>query len=323
MKNLLLLIVFSLCAMGLNAQSTLEELQSQKAELEEKRAAAQAEADGYSGEIASIQDELDKLAGWIKGFGGNIGFNFNNSDNWVANPNPNSSSSSLNVTLTAFANKKGDDFFWNNKAIASKSWQDVNIVEDEDGPGLFDQSTSDILNLSSLYGRNLSNSLALSGLAELNTSIENILEPGTLDFGVGATYTGIENLVLVVHPLNYNITFPSEAAKALGDDISTTGALGAKIRADYANEFSVNGRKLLWSSTFTGFFPYSDTAQIVPDSEGNDFEAGLTNYTWINTLSFDVWKGIGVGISMGLRNADLEDADKNQKFFSLGLTYVL
>lgn len=325
MKNLLLLIVFSICAMGLNAQ-TLEELQTQKADLEAKMASAQAEANGYAGEIASIQDELDKLAGWIKGFGGNIGFDFNNSDNWLSSPNPNASSSSLNISLTAFANKKTDASFWNNKAIITKSWQDVDLSEGDamnEDDNLFDNGTVDILNINSLYGYKITDALALSGMGEINTSIQNFLEPGTMDIGLGITFTGIQNLVLVVHPLNYHVAFPSQAAKDLGTGVETQGAFGAKLRADYANEFMVSGKKLLWSSTLTGFFPYSDTATILPDSEGNDFEAGLNEYTWINTLSFEVWKGIGVGLSMGIRNADFEDVDTDQKFFSLGLTYVL
>lgn len=323
MKNLLLLLVFGLFfTTAMNAQDmTLAELQTKKADLETKLAAAQADVDTYAGDIAGLQDQINKLSGWITGFGGNIGFNLNDSNNWIANPNPNATSSGLNIGLTAFANQDKDKSLWYNKALLTKAWQDIDLsaadgtVEEDN---LFDNGTVDILNLSSLYGYKITKSLALSALGEANTSLGNFFKPGTIDIGAGLTYTGIENLVLVVHPLNYHIAFPAD-----GTGFDSQGALGAKFRADYGREFSINGRKLMWSSTLTGFFPYSDVLTDTVDSDGNAFQAGLSEYTWLNTLSFEVWKGIGVGISAGLRDADFEDVDLNQKFYSLGLTYVL
>jgi len=319
MKNLLLLIVFGLFfTTGMNAQDmSLAELQAKKADLETKLAAAQADVDTYTGDIDALQMEINKLSGWITGFGGNIGFNLNDSNNWIANPNPTATSSGLNIGLTAYANQDKDKSLWYNKALLTKAWQDIDIIPGEDDK-LFDQGTVDILNLSSLYGYKITKSLALSALGEANTSLGNFFKPGTIDIGAGLTYTGIENLVLVVHPLNYHIAFPAD-----GTGFDSAGALGAKFRADYGREFNVNGRKLVWSSTLTGFFPYSDVLTATVDSEGNPFDAGISEYTWLNTLSFEVWKGIGVGISAGLRDADFEDVDKNQKFYSLGLTYLL
>jgi hypothetical protein len=75
-----------------------------------------------------------------------------------------------------------------------------------------------------------------------------------------------------------------------------------------------------WSSTLTGFFPYGGDTEIV---EGDPNSAvSLAEYTWINTLSFQVWKGIGVGVSLGLRKSDFE-FDGTQNFYSLGLSYAL
>ena len=308
MKRLLLLTIIGICISGLVQAQTLEELQSQKADLEAKLAVAQGEADGFAGEIAGLEDQIKKLSGWITGLGGTVGFGFNKSNGWIANPNPDASSSSLNIGLTAFANQDKDKSLWYNKALITKSWVDVNTSAIPDSVGLFKQSTVDIVNLSSLYGYKITKSLALSGLGELNTSIENFLSPGTLDIGAGVTYTGVPNLVVVVHPLNYHIGFGA-------DGIDTQGALGAKIRADYGRDLMISGKKITWSSTLTSFIPYSDSKNDSGDV------VDLFEYTWLNSLAFEVWKGIGVGISFGLRDADFEDLDESQNFYSLGLSY--
>ena len=41
----------------------------------------------------------------------------------------------------------------------------------------------------------------------------------------------------------------------------------------------------------------------------HDPDPSLFEYTWINSLAFEVWKGIGVGISFGLRNAEFENLE--------------
>lgn len=55
---------------------------------------------------------------------------------------------------------------------------------------------------------------------------------------------------------------------------------------------------------------------------GGTREAGLFEATWLNTFSFQVWKGIGVGLTFGLRDANFEFEDL-QTFYTLGLTYTL
>lgn len=311
--GLFIFCFFILSTMSLSAQGTLETLIAQKAEKVAMMGEAQAKVDALKSEIDALQVDIDKLSGWITGYSGIVGFDLNKSNNWASNPNPNSSSSALNIGLTGFANKITTKTFWNNKLLLTKSWQDVNTVEGAEGLGLFDQSTVDILNLSSLYGYKLNNWIAASALGELNTSLWNFLSPGTLDFGVGATLTPMDNLVIVIHPFNYHVAFSGI------DNLDSQGSLGAKLRADYGKEFMINGRKLVWSSTFTTFIPYKNKKTLVP---GTDYEAGLSEYTWLNTLGFEVWKGIGVGISAGLRNAEFESA-KTQSFYSLGLSYNL
>lgn len=320
MKKLYILFIgLVFFAFNTNAQ-TLEELKSKKAELAAQAAAKQAEADAINGEIGALNKEIEILSGWTTGFSGNIGFDFNKSNNWVANPNKNASSSSLGISLSAFANKMTKKTMWRNKGIVTKAWQDVNLEEESNDDGLFDSETVDILNLSSLYGYRVHSKFAISALAELNTSVVNFLSPGALDFGVGGTWTPSNNLVVVLHPLNYHIGFSGQ------DGIDASGALGLKLRADYTNAFVVAGKKLNWSSTLTGFLPYSDTeTTILVDStmpDGETYVAGLMEYTWVNTVSFEFWKGIGVGIGFGLRNADFESLD-TQSYYSLGLSYNL
>lgn len=302
MKRIFTFCLIAVCAFGTSWGQTLDEdLKAKAAEL----ADAQAVVDGLAAEVAGLEAQIEKNAGWIKGYSGQIGFDFNNSNGWIANPNPDATSSGLSISLAGWANNINENNFWRNKGLLTKAWTDIDISNSdltEEDDGLFDNGTVDILNLSSLYGLRLSDYWAVSGLAELNTSIENFLEPGTFDIGVGVTWTpDIDDLVVVIHPLNYHIAFPADGA-----DFSTTGAIGAKLRADYNRNFG----KVAYNSTLTSFIPY-----------GNN-DPTLFEYTWINGLSFDIWNGIGVGFNFGIRNAEFESPDV-QSFWSIGLAYTL
>ena len=301
-----LIVTIALCS---NAQS-LDELKNRKAELEAQRAVQQAEADAFNGEIAELASQIEILSGWKKGFSGAIGFDFSKSNGWIANPNPDASSSALNLNFTGFANRKGEDFFWNNKGIVAKSWQDVDLSDADSGvndDGLFDNSTLDIINLSSLYGKNISDKFAISALGELNTSLENFFNPGTFDVGAGITWTPSSDLVVVIHPINYHIAFSGV------DGVSSRGSLGTKLRADYTKSVVVAGKPLNWSSTFTSFIPYGGA------EEG---QSTLFEYTWLNTFSYELYKGLGLGINFGIRNAEFE-SESTQSFYGLGLSYNL
>lgn len=326
----LLTITFILFTVNfLSAQDmTMEELKAKKAELSATQSAKQAEADAFQGEIDALTEKITILSGWRTGFSGVIGLTLGGSNKWIANANPTSSSAALSIGVTGFANKNTSKYLWNNKLIANKAWQDIDILEEEDDK-LFDLGTVDILNISSLYGYKISSKLAVSALGELNTSLGNFLKPGTFDIGVGVTWTPITNLVVVIHPLNYNITWPADG------EAESTGSLGTKIRADYQDNFAVRGNKIAWSTTLSAFLPYNSdkTTLTSVDKYGATIfepgtttaltrEAGLANYTWLNTLSFQVWKGIGVGFTFGVRKSDFEFEDL-QTFYTLGLSYAL
>jgi hypothetical protein len=192
------------------------------------------------------------------------------------------------------------------------------------------------LNLSSLYGYKLTSDIALSGNLTYNTAIignafeldelgqplvdadgNSILSdnsvinnPGDLDIGIGATWTpsSIPNFYLMVHPLNYHWKF--------GDNPAFASAAGAKLKAGYAKEI-IKG--VSWISTLEGFLPYQDAGQF----EGTMIDRPSADwYEWTNTFAFSVWKGIGVGLTYGIRRADSEILS-TQTRYSLGLSYVL
>jgi hypothetical protein len=295
----------------------MEELIDMQADKKSAIEDLQSKIDGLEAEVGSLQSEIDKLSGWRKGVTGLVGFDWNNSNGWQSNPNPDARSSSLNIGLTGYLLNDKEKTFWHNKGILQKAWQDVDKSDADrsvDGDGLFDNGTVDILNLSSLAGYKISDKLAISGLGELNTSLGNFLDPGALDIGFGITWLPIENLTVVIHPLNYHFAFSGV------DGLSSTGAFGAKFRIDYFQDFIISGLDINWTTTLTGFVPYSDKTSIVALPDGTDFESGLTEFSWINTLSFDIWRGIGVGIGWGIRKADFESAD-TQSYTTVGLSY--
>ena len=318
MKNVLFVLLCSSLFCQINAQS-LEELLDMKAEKAGLIDDLQAQIDAAKGEVNALQKEIDVLSGWRKGVSGILGFDFNRSNTWIANPNPDTRSSKLGIDLTGYVLNDNEKTFWHNKAHVLLGWNDVDFSqEDFDLPndGLFNNGTIDLLNISSLAGYKFRENLAASAQLELNTSIGNFLEPGTLDIGIGITWLPFKNLTVTVHPFNYNIAFPAN-----GTPLSTTGTLGAKVRADYFLDFVVLGKDVNWTTSFAAFFPYSSLDPI--DLGGGEFfEANVNYYTWLNNLTFEVYKGIGVGFGFGVREADFE-ADDLQSYFNVGVSYTV
>ena len=177
--------------------------------------------------------------------------------------------------------------------------------------------TTDVFNISSLYGRNLSEKLAVSTLMEYRTTLlDNFNDPGYLDVGVGFTWLPIEDLIVVVHPLNYNFVFA---------DSNTVfeSSLGAKIVADYTRQIGAVNFK----SNLSAFQSYKS--------------GDLSNWTWSNSFGYTLWKMIGVGFDFGLRSnkqealnyalstfdgtgetPDFKNVDNDlQTFWTIGLSY--
>ncbi|WP_179009318.1 DUF3078 domain-containing protein [Winogradskyella forsetii] len=270
MNKKLLLSACFMFAITLGFAQTKEELQAQKAE-------KQAEADKFQAEADALQKQIDALPGWRVGAFGTIGGSLSEFNNWYAQGAPNNSSGNIGITFNAFANKIEDKYFWRNSLNTNLSWvkldnKDVDTDSDDFEP------TTDVFNLSSLYGRNISKTWAISGLMEYRTTLlDNFNDPGYLDLGVGATWTPIENLIVVIHPLNYNFVFAD-------NDAVFESSLGAKIVADYTRQIGA----IAFKSNFSTFQSY----------ESSD----LSNWTWTNSFSYTLWKMIGVGFDFALRS---------------------
>jgi len=270
MKRTLLLFALLIGMVSMNAQ-TKEELQTQKSEKQAIADAAQAEAN-------ALQTQIDALPGWKKGAFGTMGGSLSNFSNWYAQDKPNNASGNIGFTVNAFANLIEDKFFWRNSLTTNLSW----VKLDDKDNGIDDDNsfepTTDVFNISSLYGRNIAKNIAVSALAEYRTTLlTNFNDPGYLDVGVGFTWTPIENLIVVVHPLNYNFVFADSNSVF-------ESSLGAKIVADYTRQIGAVNFK----TNLSAFQSY----------KSSDF----SNWTWSNSFSYTLWKMIGVGFDFGLRS---------------------
>ena len=228
------------------------------------------------GRLDAIQAKINALPGWRKGLFGTLGANLSGSNDWFSQGTPNNSSGNIGVTLNGFANLKEEKYFWNNSANVNLNWVKIDNKDDDTDDDGFN-GTTDIFNVTSLFGYNLSSKFAVSALAEYRTSIiDNFNDPGYLDFGVGATWLPVKDMVVVIHPLNYNFVFAE-------DDTVFESSLGAKIVVDYTKQLG----KINFKTNFSTFQSYSSS--------------DLSNWTWINSFGYTLWKGIGLGFEFGLR----------------------
>ncbi|MBC2838352.1 DUF3078 domain-containing protein [Robiginitalea sp. SC105] len=306
MKKKLLAVVCILTASATFAQSE-SELKTSLAEKKDSIAAIQKRAD-------AIKSQIDALPGWKIGAFGTIGGSISNFSNWYAQGIPNNSSGNIGFTVNAFANLQEDKFFWRNSGNVNLSWVKLDDKDDPDDNDGF-RNAVDVFNLTSLYGWKLSENFAVSALGEYRTTLlDNFNNPGYLDLGVGGTWTPITNLVVVVHPLNYNIVFSDE------DDIFDS-SLGTKVVADYTREIGA----IAFKSNLSAFMSYKSD--------------DLNNWTWVNSFSYTLWKMIGVGFDFGLRSnkqealnyavntlgdtaATFDTVDNDlQTYWTLGLSY--
>ncbi|TBV28440.1 hypothetical protein DMZ43_05205 [Meridianimaribacter sp. CL38] len=269
MKKLLFTIALITVAFTTNAQ-TMEELKAEQAAKKDSIAAIQ-------GRVNALQAQIDALPGWRVGAFGTIGGSISNFNNWYAQGTPNNSSGSIGVSFNGYANLIQEKYFWRNALTANLNWiklddKDTDLDDDDFNP------TTDVFNLSSLYGRNITNKLAASALLEYRTTLlNNFNDPGYLDVGVGFTWTPVDNLIVVVHPLNYNFVFAD-------NDAIFDSSLGAKIVADYTRQIGA----VSFKSNLSMFQSYKSS--------------DLSNWTWTNFFGYTLWKMIGVGFDFGLRS---------------------
>jgi hypothetical protein len=291
---------------------TLEELKAQQAPKNDSIAALQAKVDPIQARADAIQDKIDALPGWKKGAFGTIGVNLSGFDNWYSKGKPNSSAGNIGFTVNAFANLLQEKFFWRNSMNVNLSWVKFDDKDDPSDNKEFQEAT-DVFSITSLYGRKLSDKFAISTLGEYRTTIlSNFNDPGYLDLGLGATWTPIADLVVVIHPLNYNFVFSK-------DESSFESSLGAKIVADYTKKIGA----INFKSNLSAFQSY----------KSSDY----SNWTWSNSFGYTLWKGMGIGFDLGLRknkqealnyalindtNATFDTVDNElQTYWMFGLNY--
>ena len=305
-KLLLSLLTLCVLASSLHAQ-TLEELKTQKTEKETQLKDLEAQVAAVKGDIAGIETQMLPFPRWETGAFGIIGANLNGFGDWLARDQPNTSSVGITFSTNAFANYLAPKYFWRNGGNLNVGYGELK-EKDRDGNivGETDLKSPDVINLSSLFGYKLSEKIAISTLAEYrSTFLENFNNPGYLDLGVGATWTPAPNLIVVIHPLNYNFVFADEGS-------SFDSSLGAKIVADYTREVAPG---VNWKSNLSYFLSYKD--------------GDLSNWTWVNGVAFQAFKKVGVGFELGLRNNKQEAIAKEisdnplQTYYVLGLTYSL
>ncbi|HEX9601693.1 MAG TPA: DUF3078 domain-containing protein [Mariniflexile sp.] len=306
MKKPFLLFALFIGIASVNAQ-TKEELQVQKAE-------KQAAANALQAEAKALQAQIDALPGWRVGAFGTIGGSLSNFSKWYAQGAPNNSSGNIGFTFNGHANLIQEKFFWRNALTTNLNWvkldnKDIDTDDDSFKP------TTDVFNVSSLYGRNITKTLAASGLMEYRTTLlNNFNDPGYLDLGIGATWTPINNLIVVIHPLNYNFVFSE------GETVFES-SLGAKIVADYTRQI--------------GAINFKTNLSMFQSYKSNNY----SNWTWNNSFSYTLWKMIGVGFDFGLRNnkqealnyalaqtpataTGFDDVDNDlQTYYTIGLSY--
>lgn len=152
------------------------------------------------------------FSNWVGGGQNNVG--------WIAGTN-------YNLTY-----EKGKDL-WENIIILGYGQTDTK--------GLGTRKTQDIINLSTNYGRKLSDSWYASAGANLltqfaggysydsnnvATKISNFMAPGYLNVGAGFTYRPNENLTVTLRPANARWTF------VLDKDLQYAGSYGLKKDGD-------------------------------------------------------------------------------------------
>lgn len=284
---------------------TLEELKAEKAEKD-------AQIAKLEGESKALKTKIETFPGWKFGAFGTIGGNFSGFNNWYTKAVPNSSSGSVGITVNGYANLEQEKYFWRNSLNVNLAWIKIdNKNDDTDNPNF--RGTTDVFNITSLYGYRFSKTWAVSALGEYRSAlIKNFNNPGYLDLGMGITWRPVSELVVVIHPLNYNFVFSEGNA-------SYDSSAGAKIMAEYNKTIGM----LKFKSKASTFQSYKTS--------------NLSNWTWINSLGLNIWKGIGVGLESGLRSnkqetfnsflnkgkyASLtETENKLQSYWLVGLSY--
>jgi len=277
-------ILFALVACYFASAQTEEAQAQTEAEMVAEMNAKKDSIAALQKKVNAIQAKIDALPGWKIGAFGTIGASLSNFTNWYTQSIPNNTSGNIGFTFNTYANLKQENYFWRNSTSVNLGWVRLDDRDIDTDSEDF-EVTTDVFQLTSLFGWNLTKSLAISTLAEYRTTLLNDFNnPGYLDIGIGGTWTPVQDLVVVIHPLNYNIVFSEE------ENIYES-SLGVKIVADYTRSIGQIGFK----SNLSTFLSYQTS--------------DLNNVTWTNGFSYTLWKSFGIGFDFALRSNKQEALD--------------
>ena len=262
---------------------------------------AQAEVNKIKAELKYLEDSLKVYPIWSKGVFGTIGFNFSRFEDWLSKTESNTSASTIGYTFNGFFNLEEKKYFWNNTLKLNQSWQRFEnkaIPSENDGF----QVSADAFTYNSLWGYKVSKKFATSALLEYKTGLlqKRLNNPGTLDFGFGMTWKPVKDMVVAIHPVNYNSVFAKDNSRS---------SFGLKTIAEYSRKFFGG---ISWTTSFSGFKSYK-----------ND---DLNNWSWTNGLGKTI-KGLGIGFDVSFKQSKQEaivrDLENNpfQWYYILGLSY--
>lgn len=315
MKNLFFFGICLLFAGQVQAQDlssmSLEDLKTMQAEKTEVKK-------NIDKNLADLDKAIREFPGWTTGLAGLIGLDFTGAKNWFANDVETNSGRGFGFSLNGYANGNMEKYFVRNNLIANISSSKATIDDILDNGTIKSEEISakaSYFEISNLTGFYIVKNVAVSAKASYITTIFEFNDPGQLAFSAGFTWTPSKAFVAYVHPLGYQWTFPS------GDFASATGA---EIGASYTGVLFPG---VEWTSNLNAFMAYSGG-----DVKGVERSAGdLSNWTWMNTFAVaDVWKGVGLGIGLGLRNnkqlgfaKGQADGGGLQTMYNLGLSYAL
>ncbi len=295
-RTFFILFLFSF---GVSHGQGLDELRKKKQDLETALAPLQAQTEGIQAELNKVNATITSFPGWYSGAFGTVGANVTGRNQWFsAGDLKDSRAATIQGSVNVFVNKLAEKYFWRNSASINVGWQKLKVTKEADAPF---EPVADILAGSSLFGYKMSEKMAISGMGEYRTSvIRNFNNPGYLDAGIGMTLTPVKDLVIVVHPFNYNLIFAS-------DTLNFTSSLGCKVAGDYNTQL-IKG--VHWRSNLTGFLSYKAN------------NPSLHNGTWTNWFNVHVFKSLGIGLECALRYSE-QEYNKLQFYYTAGVSYSL
>ncbi len=285
-----------------NADSLKIELSKAKAAIKELEA-----------KVNGIEDEIYELRNWKLGVSGTVGINISNFSNWYSNTKPNLSSGNINIFQTAYAKIMKKKYFWINRARLHLSWK-KSYNKDKDAENKGFEAKIDLFKLSSVLGYRLQERLALAAVTDYRGSfIRDVYSPSFWDLGLGISWKPMDYFYLVVTPVSYEFIFSDKE----GRDYRSSG--GAKLLADYSRKIG----KINVKTNLSAFISYK--------------AIDYSNWTWTNSFSYTLWKGIGIGFNFGLSQnkqeefnspltsyPTLKDAEnKLQYFWVFGVSYAM